>query len=265
MAGVSGESEEEDTGGQGKLHWVPLVEAATPAAVAALTDSLHQAGIRFIVGQVAPYATLQPHSIGLVEMQLGERVMVPQETVERARKVLDEVRREAMARAVKDAFDPESLQERLSDPKADPVLKEMVTLTGLPPGERHESLSGRVADWLTEQVGEVKIAQSLAAAGLSEDDALRLVAEVVRWRADLFERSRARFLGAGKIILVTGLLLLLLGICVLILQAQSTSAVPITGRAALLPFLGFVGICTGYGMMARAHRMRNPAQRPDAN
>ena len=261
------ESQEEGTGERPKGRWVSLVEAA-PGEVAALTDSLQDAGIRFIVEQAETCSTFpQPFSVGQVGMLLGERVIVPEEDARRACEVLAEVRRKAKVRAVKDAFDPESLQESLSDPKADPVLKEMAALAGLEPGQHHEYLSARVADWLTENVGEVKIAQYLAAAGLSEEEAGKVVAEVVCYRADLFDQSRARLLSAGRITLITGLLLVLLGICVLIMRAMVAPGLPLAFMSYLpaLPVFGFVGICIGYGLIVRARRMRNPAQRPDAN
>jgi hypothetical protein len=255
-----GEAEENPSG----ERWVPLTGLVAPPQASALEDALDEAGI--------PTLVLQPNDqmIGLVSgsatpAYMNEQVTVPESRVRDALQVVQRVEAQAVERGMKDAFDPVSIDERLHDPKGDQLLKRTAATATLPPEERHEVLAGLVADMLAFEVGDIRMAQCLAAAGLNEDEATRLVAEVVRERADLFEKSRRRLLTAGRASSVSGILLLLLSLCLLIPRWQSAPALAFSGHESWMLVTGLVSTCIGTGLIQRARRMRNPAQRPEGN
>jgi hypothetical protein len=136
------------------------------------------------------------------------------------------------------------MEDLAKDPKPGPEMTKARALRDLPEEERDEQLSACVAGWLMAGHPEIKIAQRLAASGLTEGQATQLVTEVVRERGDLFERARRRHVVGGLLIALAGTALFVVGYALAIVDGL------IWGVAVL-----GAGIFT----WVRAKQMRNPA------
>jgi len=135
-------------------------------------------------------------------------VKVPRVFLDEAKAIIAKGRDTARARGIEDAFSEEKIDEEMSDERVDPEMTEMQQLKDEPKNVRDEKLAAKVAKWTVEGINPVRVAQYLAVAGLSLDEAADLVKTVRTDRKDLMDDALN-----GRVMLGLGIALIGVGLC----------------------------------------------------
>lgn len=171
--------------------WVMVADVSRPAELEALTGALDEAGIPFRedeqIHPVAAHAAIVPESVRITNTFT---IRVPLTFFERAERIIDETVLTAIQRGVEQAFAAPRPEALIEGGQITEELQDLCRLAERPWAERSEKALAYLADWLTDGTSEVQIAENLAAAGFSEQEAHRLVARVVQQRRDLFRATR---------------------------------------------------------------------------
>jgi hypothetical protein len=240
---------------------LPVAIATSPPEAAALVAALEAAGIPTHL-QNTPQRGYGMDVALQGSDSLHKTILVPSDRVLEAENVVNAFLLEAKREGVRRAFLPEEIEDLARNPRPGPEMMAARELKDAPEEERAERLSEFVATWLTVGDSEVRIAQRLAAAGLTEAQATELVLRVVRERADLFEGARRKQVVAGVGIVLGGLVWMAInGILHSSHVSKGTSAtggppseIDVTGRVVMAAVVAAVGIL----VLVRARYRRNP-------
>lgn len=188
-----------------ELHDVIVVAtAANEAEMLYLSERLEEAGI--------PLARLSESIRYHNPLSSRPEIRVPRVLAIRAREIIDAARVEAEHRAVDNAFDQESVEQiDAKDVKRDNTLALMLTLKSLPAHERNPQLALCIIDWFASGRSNIDISRYLAAAGLTQDEARALVADVYEQQKDEIQRKQAAGWNRGLIFIVLGVLVFAVG------------------------------------------------------
>jgi hypothetical protein len=148
---------------------VVAIPATQPEALY-LCDALEDAEIPAVTQGDALY--------GLSGGPGGTRVCVPRVLLTKAKEVVDQARIAAKTRGVEQAFDPDNINDMLDDPRAHPALLRLARLRDAEPQLRRETLAKYATYWLERNVPAVDIAKCVAAAGMTQEEATAMIAEL---------------------------------------------------------------------------------------
>jgi len=242
---------------------VVIVETTTPEETMLLMDALRSGGVEAFSQEIREAGALpdfmQPQGF---QMSLGRRLLVHADDVPVAEEVVRKATLEIRRKAVRRAFDPDLLNEMMDDPQADMELYEQEDLRRVDPAVRDEKLNERIGDWLAAGLSEVKIAQRLAAAGLSFKEARERVTSVLRERKAELEQARERRRANGGFLVALGAIALGCAAIMILLSISSVSTATgydriVFQRLMLLFLLGGCGLCcTGAIIRASASAER---------
>jgi hypothetical protein len=150
-------------------------------------------------------------------------VMVPRKLLESARSVINQSRANAIQSGVEGAFKESDELEQYTDPKADPLLPALLDLRTLPEHERNKILTHYIGEWVADST-PVEVAQRLAAAGLSQNEAMSLFENTVREKTDLIHDALKQRIQLSKSIAGIGAAILVIGPFVRISLSAATAA-----------------------------------------
>jgi hypothetical protein len=171
------------------------------------------------------------HGESLSGLTAGEwsrpEVRVPRVLLDEAKAIILKGRDAARTRGIEDAFTEEKIEEEVADHRPDPEMVEMQLINHDPPAVRDEKLAAKVAKWTVEGINPVRVAQYLAVAGLSLDEAAILVKTVRTERKDLMEEALN-----GRVLL--GLGLAAIGVCLSVFALGYGVALIVAGLAIAL-------------------------------
>jgi hypothetical protein len=175
---------------------VTAAVASSALEAAYLSDTLDEAGI--------PVVTRNDNVQGLGGAVGAVRICVPRVKGDEARALVDKARRDAQQRGVENAFTEDGRDAALEDIEHDPVMEEMARLRDESPDERWAFLEARIVEWLGEGLTVNEIARYLGGAGLTLDEAERLLNDVKESHADLIHEKRGNTLSFGIALIVAG-------------------------------------------------------------
>jgi hypothetical protein len=171
------------------------------------------------------------HGESLSGLTAGEwslpEVRVPRVLLDEAKAIIVKGRDAARTRGIEDAFSEEKIEEEVTDHRTDPEMVEMQLLSQDTPAVRDELLAAKIAKWTVEGINPVRVAQYLAVAGLSLDEAAVLVKTVRTERKDLMDEALN-----GRVLL--GLGLAAIGVCVGVFALGYGVALIVAGLAISL-------------------------------
>jgi hypothetical protein len=234
--------------------------ATSPSEAAALVDALEAAGIPTHV-QNTPHRGYGMEISLHGSESLSKTILVPSDCVLEAEDVINAFLLEVKKEGVRRAFLPGEVEDLAKDSRPEPEMALARALKDVHEEEREERLSAHVADWLTDAHSEIKIAQRLAAAGLTEAQATALVARVVRERADLFERSRRKQLMVGAAMVLSGLVYIAVFVISLLIAIArgAPGKRPEAGDMATSMIWAIMVSGLGILILRRASHLKNPA------
>jgi hypothetical protein len=201
---------------------VATVAANEPEAMY-LADQLDEAGI-----PVASMSSKVSHSL-----VSDTTLRVPRKALAQAKAVIAKARAGANQRGVEQAFDPENVAETIDDHITDPLLRSMFELRALEMPRRLEQLRPVVSAWLLDSTDPVLMAKYLAAAGLSQDEAVDFVDALADSMREEWDASRSQLWTWGLcVIVVTGFLMIIVPL--LFLTGGNRGAIVFIGPGPLI-------------------------------
>ena len=168
-------------------------------------------------------------------------IAVPRKLKDKALSAIQKFRNSADERGVEDAFSPETVEEQQNDPRsADMAL--MGRIAHATPEEREKILSQFIAQSIVDSMPVPELAQHLAAAELSREEAEALIAKVKSQQIDSIRNKLESRIQTGRLVGTIGAVLFVITLIACISNA----------RMIAWPALGVMTIVIGFGLAADA-------------
>lgn len=138
---------------------------------------------------------------------VDSRILVPRHLASQAAQIITKVREEANRKSIEQGFDHDSIAEELDADNRDPKLVEALEMVEWPIEARLDALRVKAALWINDGDRTIDIAQRLAAAGLSREQADTLMTSVIADPKLLLDKKNFR-IRIGSLCVIGGSLII---------------------------------------------------------